>query len=60
MDVKKWHQSEIQFVINDTSQSSITKHLRCDELHYYTFIIESAGKKFLKLMKIWRSYRQNG
>jgi len=60
MDVKKWHQSEIQFVINDTSQSSITKHLRCDELHYYTFIIQSAGKKILKLMKIWRSYRQNG
>jgi len=49
MDVKKWHQSEIQFVINDTSQSSITKHLRCDELHYYTFIIQSGGKKNFKI-----------
>ena len=34
-------------VINDKSHGSITKHLRCDDLLYYTFISQSAdGKKF--------------
>ena len=49
MNVKKWHQSEICIVINDTSQGSIAKHLRCDELHYYTFIIQSAGERIFKI-----------
>ena len=39
MNVKKWHHSEIRIAINDESQDSIVKNLRCDELLYYTFII---------------------
>jgi len=35
-------------VINDKSQGSIAKHLRCDKLLYYTFIIQSAGKRIFK------------
>jgi len=38
MNVKKWHKYEICIVINDKSQGSIAKHLRCDEILYYTFI----------------------
>jgi len=60
MNVKKWHQSEICIVINDKSQCSIAEHLSCDELFYYTFIIQLLVKEFLKLVNIWRSYRQNG
>ena len=40
----KWRQSEICIVINDKSQGSIAKHLRCDELLYYALIIQSAGE----------------
>jgi len=47
MDVsEKWHHSEILIAINDESQGSIAKNLKCDELHYYTFIIHSAGEIF--------------
>jgi len=62
MNVKKWHQSEICIELNDKPQGSIAKHLRCDELLYYTFrpINQSAGERFFKLVNIWRSYRQNG
>jgi len=58
----EWCHSEICIVINDKSQSSIAKHLRSDEigLLHYTFITQSAVKQFLKLVNIWRSYRQNG
>jgi len=45
MNVKEWHQSNICIVINDKSRGSIAKHLRCDELLYYTFIIQSAGER---------------
>jgi len=58
--LKKWRQSELCIAINDKPQSSIAKHLRCDELLYYTFINEFAGEKILKLVNIWQSYRQNG
>jgi len=44
----KWRQSEICIVINDKSQGSIAKHLRCDELLYYAFIIQSAGEWIVK------------
>jgi len=27
----------------------IAKHLRSDELHYYTFIIQSAGERIFKI-----------
>jgi len=60
MTVRKWHHSEIRIEINDESQASISKNLRCDELLYYTFIINLLVKEFLKLVNIWQSYRQNG
>ena len=48
MNAEKWHHSEIRIAINDESQGSIAKNLRCDELIYYTFIIHSAGEKIFK------------
>ena len=45
MTAEKWHHSEIRIAINDESQGSIAKNLRCDELLYYTFIIHSAGER---------------
>jgi len=36
-------------LINDKSQGSIAKHLRYDELLYYTFIIQSAGERIFKI-----------
>ena len=44
MNVEKRHLSEIRVAINDESQGSIAKNLRCDELLYYTFIIHSASE----------------
>jgi len=46
---EKWHHCEICIVINDKSQGSIAKHLRNDELLYYTFITQSAGKRIFKI-----------
>jgi len=46
---KNWHHSEIRTAINDESQGSIAKNLRCDELLYYTFIIHSAGERIFKI-----------
>ena len=67
MNVRKWHHSEvhspgynIDSAINDESQGSIAKNLRCDELFYYTFIIHSADERIFNIGNIWRSYRQNG
>jgi len=48
-ECQKWHQSEICIIFNDKSQGSIAKHLRCDELLYYTFIIQSAGERIFKI-----------
>jgi len=45
MNVEKRHLSEIRIAINDESQGSIAKNLRCDELLYYTFIIHSASER---------------
>ena len=56
---RKWHHSEIRIAINDESQGSIAKNLRCDEFLYYTFIITLLVKEFLRLVNIWRSYGQN-
>jgi len=59
MNAEKWHHSEIRIAINDESQGSIAKNLRCDELLYYTFIIHSTGENFfVRLVNIWRSYGQ--
>jgi len=49
MNVRKWHDPEIRIAINDESQGSIAKNLRCDELLYYTFIIRSAGERIFKI-----------
>jgi len=46
---EKWHHSEIYIAINDESQGSITKNLKCDELLYYTFMIHSAGEILFKI-----------
>jgi len=46
---EKWHQSEMRIAINDESQGSIEKNLRCDELLYYVFIIHSAGEGIFKI-----------
>ena len=49
MNAEKWHHSEIRIAINDESQGSIAKNLRCDELFYYTFIIHSAGERIFNI-----------
>jgi len=49
---KKWHQSEICFVINDKSQGSIAKHLRSDNLFYCILSFNLPVKEFLKLVNI--------
>ena len=59
MNAEKWHHSEIPISINDESQCSIAKNLRCNELLYYTFIIHSAGDRIFKIDEHWRSYGQN-
>jgi len=46
---KKWRQSEIRIVINDKSQGSIAKQLRCDQFLYRTFIILSVGEQNFKI-----------
>ena len=49
MNAEKWHCSEIRIAINDESQGSIAKNLRCNELLYYTFIIHSDGERIFKI-----------
>jgi len=49
MNAEKWQHSEIRIAINDESQGSIAKNLKCDELLYYTFIIYSAGERICKI-----------
>ena len=46
---EKWHHSEIHIAINDESQGSIAKNLKCVELLYYTFISHSAGERIFKI-----------
>ena len=48
-ECRKWHHSEIRIAVNDESQGSIAKNLRCDELLYYIFIIHSAGERIFKI-----------
>ena len=47
---EKWRQSEICIVIlyYDKSLDNTAKHLRNDELFYYTFIIQSTGERIYK------------
>ena len=58
MNAKKWH-SEIRIAINDESQGSMTKNLKCNELLYYTFIIHSAGERIFKIGEHLAKLRQN-
>ena len=51
MNAEKWYHSEVRIEINDESQGSIAKNLRCDKLLYYTFIIHSAGERIFKIRK---------
>ena len=60
MNVKKWHHCEIRIAINDESQDSIAKNLRCDELLYYTFIIYSAGERIFKIGEHLAKLQANG
>jgi len=57
MSAEKRHHSEIRVAINNESQGSIAKNLRCDELLYYIFIIHSACERIFKigehLAKLW-------
>ena len=39
---EKWHRSEICIVINDKSHGTVAKHLKNDELLYYTFVLKDA------------------
>ena len=59
---EKWRQSKICIVINDKSHGSIARHLRRDELRYFTthLSLSLSMKEFLKLVNIWPSYKQNG
>jgi len=60
MNAEKWHHSEIRISINDESQGSIAKNLRCDELLFATYLsFILLVKEFLRLVNIWRSYGQN-
>jgi len=49
MNAEKWHHSEIRIAINNESQGSIAKNLRCDELFYYTFINHTASERIFKI-----------
>jgi len=46
---EKWRQSEICIVINDKSEGCLAKHLKNDELIYYTFITQSPGERIFKI-----------
>ena len=49
MNAEKWHHSEIRIAIHDELQGSIATNFRCNELFYYTFIIQSAGERIFKI-----------
>jgi len=57
---KNWRQSEICILILDKSQGRpnrpIAKHLSCDGLLHYKYIIQFAGERILKSVNIWGSY----
>jgi len=46
---EKWRQSERCIVISDKSQGSTVKHLSCDGLLHYKFIIQFAGERIFKI-----------
>jgi len=46
---ENWRQSTRCTVINDKSQGSTIKHLSCDGLLHYKFIIQFAGEEIFKI-----------
>jgi len=46
---ENWRQSEICIVLNDKLQDSTAKHLSCDGLLHYKFIIQFAGERIFKI-----------
>ena len=54
---ENWQQSEKSIVINDKSLDSTAKHLSCDALLHYKFIIHFDGERIFKigehLSKLW-------
>jgi len=57
---ENWQQCEICIVVNDKSPGSIAKHLSCDGLVHYKFIIQftsdrifKTGKHLAKLQATW-------
>ena len=46
---ENWRQSTRCIVINDKSQCSTVKHLSCDGLLHYKFIIQFAGERIFKI-----------
>ena len=49
MNAEKWHHSEICIAINDETQGSIAKNLRCHELLYHKFDNHSAAEIIFKI-----------
>ena len=48
-------------VINVKSQDSTAKHLSCDELFHYKFIIQFGGERILEIGEhLAKLYKQNG
>ena len=41
----------MRIVINDKSQGSIAKHLSCDGLLRYKYMVQSAGERIFKIDK---------
>ena len=49
MNAEKWHNSEVRIAINDESQGSIAKNLRCHDLLYHKFDNHSAAEIIFKI-----------
>jgi len=46
---ENWRYSEICIAINDKSQGSTAKHLSCEGLLYYKYIIQFAVERIFKI-----------
>ena len=58
---ENYKQSVKCIVINDKLKGSIAKHLRCDVLLYYKFVVQFAGERIFKIGEHLRhSSEQNG
>jgi len=57
---ENWRQSEICIVINDECQDSIAKHLSCDGLLHYKYIIQFVRERIFKIDKHLAHFQENG